>query len=78
MEGTYQLVVVKKGDQTFASMSDAPVKEQYALLYGAIRLVSQKTNRSVKGTLAALAGLDDFLMEQERKRQAGDWLEGRE
>lgn len=61
---TYQIQIIRKNNKTLTSISDAPLKDVYAMLYGAIELVSQKTNKSVTETLSILADLDKFTKQQ--------------
>lgn len=61
MPETYQIHVLRKGNQNFTTISTAPTKEIYAMLYGAIALVAQNTNQTVQDTLNILADLDQFI-----------------
>lgn len=61
MPEPYHIHILRKNNQTLTSISTAPLKEVYAMLYGAIELVSQNTNQSVEQTLAVLADLDKFV-----------------
>lgn len=60
MKDTYTINIIRKNNKTFTSISTAPIKDVYAMLYGAIELVSQKTNKSVEDTLSILADLDKY------------------
>lgn len=60
MPDIYQIHVMRKGSQNFTTISKAPTKEVYAMLYGAIALVAQNTNQTVEATLGILADLDKF------------------
>lgn len=60
MSNIYQMNIIRKNNQTFTSISEAPIQEVYAMLYGAIELVSNNTNQSVKSTLDILASLDEY------------------
>lgn len=60
MEDTYQIHIVRKNNQTLTSISTAPIKEVYAMIYGAVELVAKNTNQSVEQTLAILADLDKY------------------
>lgn len=61
---TYHIQIIRKNNKTLASISDAPIKDVYAMLYGAIELVSKNTNKSVTETLSILADLDKFAKNQ--------------
>lgn len=61
MADPYQITIIRKNNKTLTSMSDAPMKDIYAMLYSAIVSVSVQANQSVKATLMALADLDDFV-----------------
>lgn len=60
MSDIYQINIVRKNNQTFTTISTAPTKEVYAMLYGAISLVAQNTNQSVEAVLGVIAELDEF------------------
>ena len=60
MPDIYQIHIMRKGNQNFTTISQAPTKEVYAMLYGAIALVAQNTNQTVEATLGILADLDKF------------------
>lgn len=61
MAETHQITILKKNDRIFTSISTMPIKDVYAMLYGAIQHVSKNTGQTVKGTLAILDNLDDFV-----------------
>lgn len=61
MEDTYQIHIIRKNNQTLTSISDAPIKDVYAMIYGAVELVSKNTNQSVEQTLAILSDLDKHV-----------------
>lgn len=56
----YQIQILRKNNQTFTSINDAPIKDVYAMLYGAIELVAKNTNQSVGNVLTVLADLDRY------------------
>lgn len=61
----YQIQILRKNNQTLTSISDAPIKDVYAMLYGAIELVAKNTNQSVGNVLSILADLDKFAKKQQ-------------
>ena len=63
-DNTYQIRILRKNNQTFVNIDTAPVKDVYAMLYGAVDLVAMNTNQSVKDVLATLSNLDEFVKSQ--------------
>lgn len=60
----YRIQIVRKNNQTAVSISDAPIKDVYAMLYGAIELVAKNTDKSVGDVLSVLAEVDEFAKKQ--------------
>ena len=60
MSKVYEIHIVREDNLTQTTISDAPIKDVYAMLYSAIALVSENTNKSVMDTLSILADLDKF------------------
>lgn len=60
MADMYTIHIIRKNGKTFTTISTAPVKEVYAMLYGAIELVAQNTNQSFERTMETLLEIHDF------------------
>lgn len=61
MSKLHHILILKKNEQISTLISEAPIKDVYAMLYAAIALVSEKTNQSVETTFEVLADLHRFV-----------------
>lgn len=61
MPKVYEIHILREDNLTQTNISDAPIKDVYAMLYSAVALVSEKTNQSVLETLSVIAQLDRFV-----------------
>ena len=61
---TYRIHIIRKNNKPLTSISTAPIKDVYAMLYGAIELVAKNTNQSVGDVLSVLADLDKYTKNQ--------------
>ena len=60
MDQTYQICILRKNNQTFTSISPAPIKEIYAMVHGAVSAVAKMSNQSVDATLEIISDLNKF------------------
>lgn len=63
MADPYQITIIRKNNQTLTSISNAPLGDVYAMLYSAVKCVSDRTHQPVKYTLNCLVELDNFINE---------------